>query len=54
MLPFMLASLLIDGPQTMLASLQHIDPLTILSLLLSGVYRHYRRLWHLGIAAGAV
>ena len=33
MLPFMLASLLIDGPQTMLASLQHIDLLTILSLL---------------------
>ncbi|SAX13865.1 drug/metabolite transporter permease [Klebsiella pneumoniae] len=32
-LPFMLASLLIDGPQTMLASLQHIDLLTILSLL---------------------
>ncbi|HBT4769105.1 TPA: O-acetylserine/cysteine exporter [Klebsiella variicola subsp. variicola] len=32
-LPFMLASWLIDGPQTMLASLQHIDLLTILSLL---------------------
>ena len=30
---FMLTSLLIDGPQTMLASLQHIDLLTILSLL---------------------
>ena len=49
-LPFMLASLLIDGPQTMLASLQHIDTVAALS----GVYRHYRRLWHLGIAAGAV
>ncbi len=53
-LPFMLASLLIDGPQTMLASLQHIDLLTILSLLYLAFYRHYRRLWHLGIAAGVV
>ncbi|MCS6067649.1 hypothetical protein LNO81_13615 [Klebsiella variicola subsp. variicola] len=53
-LPFMLASWLIDGPQTMLASLQHIDLLTIPVAALSGVYRHYRRLWYLGIAAGAL
>ncbi|HHJ4502779.1 O-acetylserine/cysteine exporter [Raoultella ornithinolytica] len=32
-LPFMLASWAIDGPQTMVASLIHIDMLTVLSLL---------------------
>ncbi|HBK6077388.1 TPA: EamA family transporter, partial [Raoultella ornithinolytica] len=32
-LPFMLASWAIDGPQTMMASLIHIDMLTVLSLL---------------------
>ncbi len=52
-LPFMLASWLIDGPQLMLASLRQIDVLTVLSLLY-GVYRHYRRLRYLGLAAGAV
>lgn len=52
-LPFMLASWLIDGPQLMLASLRQIDVLTVLSLLY-GVYRHYCRLRYLGLAAGAV
>lgn len=33
MLPFMLASWLLDGPQIMAASLLHIDGVTILSLL---------------------
>ncbi len=42
-LPFMLASWLIDGPQTMLASLQHIDLLTILSLLYLAFIATYRR-----------
>ena len=52
-LPFMFASWLIDGPQLMLASLRQIDMLTVLSLL-PGVYRHPRRLWYLGLAAGAL
>ena len=51
---FMFASWLIDGPQLMLASLRQIDMLTVLSLLLPGVYRHPRRLWYLGLAAGAL
>ena len=46
-LPFMLPSWLIDGPQLMLASLRQIDMLTVLSLLYR-VYRHPRRLWYLG------
>ena len=53
-LPFMFASWLIDGPQLMLASLRQIDMLTVLSLLYPGVYRHPRRLWYLGLAAGAL
>ena len=53
-LPFMFASWLIDGPQLMLASLRQIDMLTVLSLLYAGVYRHPRRLWYLGLAAGAL
>ena len=52
-LPFMFASWLIDGPQLMLASLRQIDMLTVLSAF-TGVYRHPRRLWYLGLAAGAL
>ena len=52
-LPFMFASWLIDGPQLMLASLRQIDADGSLAAL-PGVYRHPRRLWYLGLAAGAL
>ena len=52
-LPFMFASWLIDGPQLMLASSP--DRYADGSLAaLPGVYRHPRRLWYLGLAAGAL
>ena len=53
-LPFMFASWLIDGPQLMLASLRQIDMLDGSLAALPGVYRHPRRLWYLGLAAGAL
>ena len=52
-LPFMFASWLIDGPQLMLASLRQID-MDGSPRFLPGVYRHPRRLWYLGLAAGAL
>ena len=52
-LPFMFASWLIDGLQLMLASLRQIDMLTVLSLLYLA-FIATRRLWYLGLAAGAL
>jgi O-acetylserine/cysteine efflux transporter len=52
-LPFMLASWLIDGPQPCwrVCAYRSADDSVA---ALSGVYRHYRRLWYLGLAAGAL